>query len=213
MEEQQSFFQRCLGRIFIWYLEWVYRTSKIKFEGEKDFLTADYKEKFIIGIWHGDSYCLYPCMRQEGIAVITTENQRGNYIVDICNHFGYYPIRVPDESTGGNYFLKIRQEINQDPKRSLAITLDGPLGPYHEPKLFSFALALFTKRKVLPVSIRVKRKFHLFYRWDRYAIPLPWNQMTIRIHDPIEVEKKDIKEGFSLLQTKVVGIMNSLSVK
>ncbi|HOA80388.1 MAG TPA: hypothetical protein PKK61_04910, partial [Defluviitaleaceae bacterium] len=124
-----------------------------------------------------------------------------------CKNFGYIPIRVPDESKGGNYFLLIRKIIKDEAKASVAITFDGPLGPLHEPKVFPFAVALFTKRRVVPISINVKKKIVLNNRWDKFIVPLLFNNINVYVHDPIDVDKKDLKDEFEKQRKEAKKIM------
>jgi lysophospholipid acyltransferase (LPLAT)-like uncharacterized protein len=197
--------EKLLTKISIKYIDFVYKTSKVVKKGEYALLQRDYNEKFVLGFWHGDSYCFFPVLKGSGIYIITTKNKRGNDIANILHYFGYSPIRVPDESVGGNFLFKIRQKINGEDGGNLALTLDGPLGPYHIPKDFPFFIALISKRRFVPVSIRVKRKIHLTNRWDKYTIPLPFNQIEVHFHEPMEVTK----EGVGLLKEQIVGIMEN----
>ena len=207
MNKISDFFGKLTTYLSIYYIKFVYKTSKIVSTGQYTLLEADHDEKFIIVFWHGDSYCLYPYLSGQGLYVITTNNGRGDYINLICNHFGYKTIRVPDESEGGNFLFKIRREINGPSCANLTITLDGPLGPYHQPKRFAFITAVLTKRKVLPLTITCKRKIQLKGRWDNFAIPLPFNQIQLHIYDPLEVTKKDLEDEAIAIRERVLNIM------
>lgn len=209
MNKISGFFGRLTTLIAIKYIEFVYKTSKIVAKGKCNFLEATHNEKFIIVFWHGDSYCLYPYLSGQGLYVITTNNGRGDYIDLICNHFGYKTIRVPDESEGGNFLFKIRREINGPSCANLTITLDGPIGPYHEPKRFPFITAVLTKRKILPLTINCKRKIKLWGRWDKFTIPLPFNRIELQIYDPLEVTKKDLENESISIREKTLNIMNA----
>lgn len=187
MNKISYFLAKLTTLISIYYIQFVYKTSKVISTGQYTLLQFDHAEKFIIVFWHGDSYSLYPYLSGQGLYVITTKNGRGDYINLICNHFGYKTIRVPDESEGGNFLFEIRREISGPDCANLAITLDGPLGPYHESKPFPFITALITKRRVLPVAIKCKRKIQLKGRWDNFTIPLPFNRIEIDVHDPLGV--------------------------
>lgn len=192
MNKISYFWGKFITLIAIYYIKFVYKTSKIVSTGQYTLLESTQDEKFIIVFWHGDSYSLYPYLSGQGLYVITTKNGRGDYINSICNYFGYKTIRVPDESEGGNFLFKIKREISGQDCANLAITLDGPLGPYHEPKPFPFITAYLTKRKVLPVTIKCKRKIQLKGRWDNFTIPLPFNRIEIDVHDPLGVPTKAI---------------------
>ena len=155
----------------------------------------------------GIATALYPYLSGQGLYVITTKNGRGDYINLICNHFGYKTIRVPDESEGGNFLFKIRREINGPSCANLTITLDGPLGPYHEPKRFPFITAVLTKRKILPLTIKCKRKIQLKGRWDNFTIPLPFNRIELHVYDPLEVNKKDLENESIAIREQVLNTM------
>ena len=209
MNKISTFFGKLITLISIYYIKFVYKTSKIVSTGNYTFLASNHEEKFVIVFWHGDSYSLYPYLSGEGLYVITTKSGRGEYISLICNHFGYKTIRVPDESEGGNFLFKIRREINGTSCANLTITLDGPVGPYHEPKRFPFITAILTKRKVLPLTISCKRKIQLKGRWDKFAIPLPFNRIELHVYDPLEVTKKDLENECIAIREKTLNIMNS----
>jgi len=207
-----KFLEKIYIQICIYYIEFVYKTSKIIRTGHHEFLHIANNEKFIISFWHGNSYCFYPLLRNNRQYVIATEDRRGNYISALCKHFGYATIRVPDNSKGGNFFYKIKKQILSENRYNLIITLDGPLGPYHEPKEFPFIMALFLKYRIINMSITVRNKIPLTKRWDNYVIPLPFNKITIHANSPLEVSKKDIKEHFLLKRemTKKMMVDNSI---
>ena len=183
---------KIITTICISYIRLVFRTSKIKTVGDTSLLDPNHDEKFVIGFWHGDCYCFYPLLKNTGFYVITTINKRGDYIENMCKYFGYNPIRVSDESTGQNYIFKIRSVINGSDKRNLAIAFDGPLGPRHEPKKFILMTTLAAKRRVLPLSLKVKRKLVVKKRWDKFIIPLPFSEIEFRVHDPITITKNGL---------------------
>lgn len=201
--------QKILTYIAIFYINFVYKTSTITASGEFSLLNPNEKEKFIFGFWHGDSFSLYPFLKGTKLYVITTANDRGNYITLICSYFGYKTIRVPDESVGGNFLFKIRKEINGTVKSNLALALDGPLGPYHEPKSFPFMTALLTKRKLLPLTVKCKWKINLKNRWDNFTIPLPFNNIEVHFYSPIDVKKEELANDATVLRDLIKNIMES----
>jgi len=205
----EDIFKKLSVKIMTKYIEFVYYTSKISINGNKKQLKEECKEKVVIVFWHGDSYCLYPALKGLKMYIVTTKDRRGDYISDMCTYFGYKPLRIPDISDGGNYLFKIKKIINEEDISNIAISADGPLGPYHVIKDFSIVSAILTKRRIMPVSIVVKRKIKLTRRWDSFKIPLPFNQITITFHDPVEVNRKDRKEKFSSLKETIKGTMEN----
>ncbi len=203
----KAMFPKWSINIMIKYIEFVYKTSKISVEGHEEILRGDNEEKIIALFWHGESYCFYPALKGSKLYIVTTRDRRGDYISDMCAHFGYKTIRVPDISDGGNYFYKIKKIINEEDTSNLAISIDGPLGPYHVPKDFALICAYLTKRRIMPLSISVKRKIELQRRWDKFKIPLPFNEITINCHEPIEISGEDKKEKFVSLKKHIRSVM------
>ena len=199
---------RTIARLYAYYILFVYKSSKVIKTGQYQLLNSDEKENFIFTFWHGDSHCFYPAALERNIYVLITEDDRGNYIASLCGYFNYVPIRIPDRSTGKNLIFKIRKQINN--QYDLAMSLDGPLGPYHVPKIFPFVMALFTKNRVVPLSIKIKRKIHVKKRWDKLTIPLPFNIIELHIHHPMKIEKEDLRNNFSLIQEKIKITMERL---
>lgn len=179
--------------VFDWYIRFVYASSKIEKRGDFNLIHPEQEEKYLIGFWHGDSYCYYPLLKGQGYYIITTMSYEGDTIEQLCHRFGYQPIRLPDEGDGKSFIFQLRETINGKDKRCLALTLDGPLGPIHEPKMLALLTAQSVRRKIIPLAVSVKRKIVLKKRWDKYVIPLPFNHMTFTLHDPIAVDRKDME--------------------
>lgn len=197
-------FKKCihylLSRFFIHYIEFVYHTSHIRIKGNVELLNVN-KDKFIFGYWHGDTFALYPLMKEKKnkmkLVIITTENIRGNYIDSACKHYNYLTFRLPDSSINGNIIFKLRKFVNNT--LDLALALDGPMGPIYQPKLFVFKLAQFLNRKIIPVNVKVRYKYVIKKRWDRYKIIFPFNRIEYYIGNPIEIKSNILKHNESLL--------------
>lgn len=191
------------------YIEFVYQTSKVHYIGPKEILFDQDAEKVVALFWHGESYCFYPAFQGIKLYVTVTRDRRGDYIADICNHFGYQAIRVPDASEGGNHIFKIRELVKNQDLANIAISLDGPLGPYHAPKDFPLAMAYLLKRRVVPISIRVKRKITL-KRWDKFVVPLPFNRIDIHLGDPVAVTREGKTDKFAAMKATIKALMEDI---
>lgn len=200
---KEKFVSACL----YYYIDFVYKTSKVEKIGNLDYLEAEYPEKFVVFIWHGDSYSYYPFLKGKKLNIVTTKNKRGGVISRISKYFGYDVMRLPDSAADGNYIFQLKSQINKINNANLLLSVDGPEGPEHEIKEFAMIMALFSKRKILPLNIDLKYSFSLKNRWDKLKIPLPFNKITIRINDFYEVQKKDRKEEFSSLKEEIKKVM------
>ncbi|MCJ7688168.1 MAG: hypothetical protein MUO60_02400 [Clostridiaceae bacterium] len=60
MNKISYFLGKLTTLIAIYYIQFVYKTSKVISTGQYTFLKSTHSEKNIIMFWHGDSYSLYP---------------------------------------------------------------------------------------------------------------------------------------------------------
>jgi len=189
------------------YIDFVYRTSKVRILGSDGLLRDPDAEKMVALFWHGDSFCLYPALKGLNLYIVVTKDRRGDYISEVCNYYGYHAMRIPDASDGGNYAFQIRKAVNGENPVNIAITLDGPIGTYHVPKDFALVIAMLTRRKVVPISAEVKRCIRLTRRWDKFKIPLPFNEITVRFNEPMTVKRDQGEDPFQAAKDQIVTVM------
>ncbi|MDR0294115.1 MAG: hypothetical protein LBH95_08195 [Oscillospiraceae bacterium] len=195
-------FNRFFAGLTAGYLRLIGVTGKVAFEGHAELL--DGEETFAVGFWHGDSLCYYPQFRDRGHVIVTTVNGRGDVVEMVGRMFGYTPVRLPDEHDPDASLLGLRRMLAEAVGRHACYSMDGPLGPYHVPSRFFLTAAYLTKKRVLPVSVRMKRRICLKRRWDNYMIPLPFCRLTFTFHDPIAVKKN----GFEAAAEAIVRAMD-----
>lgn len=193
---------RTVALFYALYIRFVYWSSTIETKGRKALSEKGGQEKFLFVFWHGESYCLYPLLKDRKAYALVTSDSRGNYIAPLCSYFGYSPIRLPDRRQKGNSFHLLRKAM-KSVDGDLLLSLDGPTGPYHSPKEFPFVLAMYLRYRMIPISMDMQRKIRLGRRWDRFTIPLPFNRIVFTFHDPFTVSKVDLEEDFSFLKEKV----------
>lgn len=177
------------------YIEWVAKTSRIKLEGE---IIQVKDQEAILGFWHGDSFGMNFLLRaMKGSAVkadvIITADKRGNYIEQLIKGYGGAVLRMPDGMAMRSFF-KALKEASKQPGRTVCVALDGPLGPYHEPKKLGATLSLEGNKPYILVKVDYKYKINLNKRWDRYAIPLPFGEMTFTGYNLGVINKSQINE-------------------
>ena len=103
-----------------------------------------YGDSQIFGFWHEDSFFMNLVLEKLShktapVDVIVTADTRGNYIEDMVRRCGGNALRVPDGYKAFPALRKIVQD-SYEKTHSLAVALDGPLGPRHEPKKLAFYL-------------------------------------------------------------------------
>lgn len=209
MEILSQLKEKIISAVLYYYIDFVYKTSEITKSGNLEYLESEHPDKFVLFIWHGDSYCYYPFLKRKKLNIVTTQNKRGAVITRISNHFGYDVLRIPDLAADGNYIFQLKKQINKSNNANLVLSVDGPEGPQHQIKDFAMVMSLFSKRKILPLTVAVKYSISLKSRWDKLKIPLPFNKITINVKEPFEIEKKDRKEKFSSLKNRIKKAMEN----
>lgn len=200
---------RFLARSFIIYLNFVIRTSKIEFINSEEF-TLDELRNCILGFWHKDSSIMnlildYVAKRKENIKGIVTADRRGDFIENILYYYGARTLRMPDGMKLRGFFKDLINESKVD-KTTIAIALDGPLGPLHEPKKIGFMLSNESNKPLIGVKINVTRKISLTKRWDNYRVPLPFTTIMFSMHNLGVSTREDLK-NFKETQEKAKKIL------
>lgn len=177
------------------YIRLVGFTSKIVFlrpEILKDFLSQ--KKPFIFAFWHNRQFFLgYPKMHN-GVSVLVSQSEDGEFIARSVKHLGIKSIR--GSSTRGG--VKALAEMIRTLKKggNLAITPDGPKGPVFEVQPGVVHIAQKTGAAIIPLCCSYARK-KIFNSWDLYQIPSPFNSIVVGYGTPIYLSEDEPLETAS----------------
>ena len=177
---QKKTAQSILQWLFTKYLVLIDRTVKIEWHEENT-----YGDSQIFGFWHEDSFFMNLVLenlsrKTTPVDVIVTADARGNYIEHMINKCGGSALRVPD---GYRAFAALKRIVQNSYEKthSIAVALDGPLGPRHEPKKLAFYLSEHAGQEFVGISISYSSCIRLTHRWDKYVIPLPFTKVSVAV--------------------------------
>lgn len=196
---------RILVKLSMVYIELVYRTMKWEFHGEFKLEEQDLNN-CILGFWHGQSYVMNFLIKRiyKGkypMSVIVTADKRGDYIEETIGAYGVRALRVSDGARIKSSLRNLVEESKID-GATVAVSLDGPLGPYKEPKKLGPLLANKSGKNFMGIDLKVYRKISLKNRWDNYMIPLPFSTVRVEIYDFKKVQDEDLR-NFELCREKI----------
>ena len=179
--------------VFVKYLRLLEKTVHIEWHEDTRFGDSQ-----IFGFWHEDSFFMNLVLenlahKTRPVDVIVTADTRGNYIEHMVQRCGGHALRVPDGYQAFAALKKIVQDTYEK-EHSLAVALDGPLGPRHEPKKLAFYLSEHADEEFVGISLWYSSCFRLKSRWDKYAVPLPFSRVTVAVKDYGIVKKSQIPE-------------------
>ncbi len=183
--------QRVLQWLFAEYLDLLERTVTVRWEEENR-----YGDSQIFGFWHEDSFFMNVVLKNladktSPVDVIVTADTRGNYIEHMIRRSGGSALRVPDGYKAFAALKKIVQD-SYEKTHSIAMALDGPLGPRHEPKKLAFYLSEHADEEFVGISLSYSSCIRLNRRWDKYVIPLPFTEVTVAVKNYGVVKKSRI---------------------
>lgn len=185
--------QRVLQNVFLGYLKLLEKTVKIDWQEEE--LCGNSQ---IFGFWHEDSFFMNLVLKNLAektapVDVVVTADTRGDYIQYMIEKCGGSTLRIPDGYAAFGALKKLMQTTYEQ-TRSMAVALDGPLGPRQEPKKLAFYLSEQKGEDFVGITLRYSLCFRMLWRWDRYVIPLPFTKVTVAVKDYGEVSKKAIPD-------------------
>ena len=193
------------GNIFSLILRFMAKSLRLKTKGE-----------WIIGhpciyaLWHNRQLISISVHRDHGLCTIASASRDGDYITAILEKLGYQAARGSTDTNGDNYkkSLSAARSLLRFLKqgKSIAITVDGPLGPKYSVQEGAIFLARITGCPIVPIasaaSISIKLK-----TWDRLEIPMPFSRIKAVFGKPYRISKNaDQKEEAQILQKKLLDL-------
>lgn len=154
----------------------------------------------IYAFWHRDMIPLLFFRQKEGIVILISSSKDGELIAGPARVLGFQTARGSSNRGGVKAFKEI---IKLAKSNSIAITPDGPKGPMKIIKPGILHLAYLTKLPILPVAVSIKKE-KIFSSWDKFRLPLPFSQVSIRYGKPFLIANKDEIEKKSVLLQQIM---------
>jgi len=146
----------------------------------------------IFALWHGQTFPLFFWAQHRKFCIFPTAIWRGEIITYLAEKHGHRTVRFIEKGTPleiGKALFAFIKNIREG--CDAAIAVDGPPKPLHRSvKPGILFLSQKTGIPIVPAGINMKRKVILFWRWDRYEIPLPWSEVEIKFGKPFIADEK-----------------------
>jgi lysophospholipid acyltransferase (LPLAT)-like uncharacterized protein len=188
---------------WMWVLSMlVNKTVKLEVHGRQHIDRLKKEGKSIIFcFWHNASHPLMYYYRNTETCMLPVNKIPGEVLGAFGRKLGYisFPLKIdgtPAERT--ETVIKLIKNIKNG--HDLAIAVDGP----PDEKLYDVKpgapyMAAKTGMPIIPAGMWAKKAFIMWWRWDKYIIPLPFTRVTIVIGEPIHIErdisKKEVMDG------------------
>lgn len=165
----------------------------------------------IIALLHGNALCVSMLGIDRGIYALVSRFRDGDIAERFLLDLGYRVVRGSSEEgkpqKGGSVgFLKLLKALREG--ETVAITVDGPKGPYGSVKKGIIHLAQKAGIPIIPIYVSFDWCIRL-KTWDRLIIPFPFSRAKVKIGNPlwvlegddIEAKRKELEEALLSLSS------------
>lgn len=168
-----------LNHLFYGYLKCLKKTVRMEWIHPEVF-----EGNHVVGFWHEDSFAMNLILseisaRGKNVDVLVTADERGEYIQYLIEKCGGKAVRIGYGFCNAGILKELLGALKEE-NRSVAIAMDGPLGPRHIPKKLTYVLSENSQKSLVGVTLSYSGKVSLLGRWDHYHIPLPFSKLTVR---------------------------------
>ncbi len=185
----------------IWFLTYLLSsTVRWTFVGREAFEDLMTMTSVVAVFWHGEFLVLPYLHRHRKIAIIISRSQDGDIATEVVRRYGFKVIR--GSSTRGAEAAALETIGYIKDNYTIALTGDGPKGPYHELKPGPVWFAQKMGIPIVPATIRFKRCIRL-KSWDSFFIPMPFTKGVIVYAEPVSMEGIQRKEGIRIVKQRM----------
>lgn len=156
--------------------------------------------------WHGQLLPLVHYHRHEGIVVLVSEHDDGEYIARVIERNGFGTVRG-SSTRGGTKGLKGLVRAARD-GHDLGVTPDGPKGPRGVFKPGALSAARIAGLPVVPISVRASSGWR-FRSWDGFLVPRPLARITIEYHEPRHVPADADRDTLARMAEEIADVLNA----
>lgn len=153
---------------------------------------------WILSFLHGSQFPLLAWKRRRRTVVMVSLSKDGRMQARALAMLGMEIVRG-SSSRGGARGLTALVRALRGGERDAAFAVDGPRGPYGEPKPGAVLAARRSGGVLVPMGSAMVRGMMLARAWDRFRLPWPFTRVTVVLGAPVEAagEWETVRETLS----------------
>lgn len=165
----------------------------------------DSGQPVMFACWHGLLLPLVHIHRHEGIVVLVSEHEDGEYIARVLHRHGFGTARG-SSTRGGTRGLRGLVRAARAGK-DLAVTPDGPTGPHRVFKPGIVVAAQVAQVPIVPIAVRADVGWR-FKSWDGFMVPRPLSSLTVEYLEPVYVPRDTTRAGAEEIADRIGARLN-----
>ena len=148
----------------------------------------------VYALWHENQFALYGLPDISNTNILISNSLDGQIVASAAESLGFKTCRGSAGRKGAvSSTLKLIEKLKSG--ENVAITVDGPRGPYHEVKQGAITLSKDTGLPIVPVHWYSKDiTFVKFPSWDKMLSPIGPCRILVLFGDPIYVGEKSCEQ-------------------
>jgi lysophospholipid acyltransferase (LPLAT)-like uncharacterized protein len=164
-------------------------------------------EPTIFAFWHGDEVAAISFTQFFKLATLTSTSKDGELMTQILKYLRV-PVARGSSTRGGLSALKGIVRLAKEGYIA-SVAVDGPKGPYHEPKPGVFEISRILNAPIYAVGVAVKSKKVLEKTWNKTYIPLPFTKVAMFFDEPMPPVTKEMDPKSKELAEELKRLLNA----
>jgi lysophospholipid acyltransferase (LPLAT)-like uncharacterized protein len=175
------------------------------------FLKSPRTRNIVAVTWHRNCIFFYYFLHTLDNFLIMSSPE-AKVAVSLGKRFGLNFIHGSSTARGKDA-LKIMIEFmkKENEGRICSTPVDGPRGPPRVLKKGMLVLAKETNSLIIPMAWSGKRVITISKTWDKTIIPLPYSQIIVDFHPPLEISLDLSEREFEEICKKIEDILNEIN--
>jgi len=152
--------------------------------------THERGQRALIAGWHGKFFPAVHLFRGKKICMLPVLTLRGKILASSARLLRFKTVHYPESGKPGERIAAVNKILNVLKKEGYDsyLLVDGPPRlEYHRSNPGLLFLSQKTGFPLVPIGIHMQRKATLFWRWDKFEVPLPFSSVTIALGEPFQV--------------------------
>lgn len=179
--------------------------------GSEHLVSAQKHGRVLLACFHGRMFCPVWEQREKGVTALISQSRDGEAVARLVEAMGYKTVRGSSHRGGLDSFREMVRIQKQG--YTTAIMVDGPRGPYEEPKSGTIAIARSGGAVIVPI-MGASYPNWTFRSWDKFQLPKPFARAVVGYGKPIAIPPRlkgeEVEEYRIELKKQMIALKHDL---